>query len=115
MYHMGQGRGIISNNRHIHDPTDVGTAVADENPDPWIFPCYIDFLRHFNGLDVFSACLRQIHACRTGCGTGLSDGRRDIFGTLEGTADVDAVFGCGHRLKSFSLAKSRRIQRYIQA
>jgi len=98
--HMGKGPGIGRHLGHIDDAADIGAAVADKDPDPRV-------LAHDIGLGGIGPCPGQgspgrgkTGSCITGGRAGFHDGHGNIFGFLEGAADIKSLAGGFHRGKA---------------
>ena len=91
--HIGQAFGVFSDGGHISHAADVDAAVAHKYADFGI----LAFHRHFAGelafLDKGPPGGRELYPGAAGSGTGLHHRFGDVFGTLEGAADIDALPG----------------------
>ena len=87
MNHIVQGRGVLDNRRHIHDPSDIRAAMAYENADFRLFTGFITF-RWVDPIpgQIAAAVGQKLTAQGIGP-AGRDDGLGDIDGALERAAD----------------------------
>ena len=104
---VGEGLRIVAHRRHIHHTADVDPAVADKDTDSGPFAPDVLLLRHFFRLGQGVPCTAQKGSRPGRRRTGFDDGLRDVLGTLESAAHINAFLGGGHRSKGTRLAELR--------
>ena len=114
MDNLGEGSRIVRYMGDIHHTPNIGSTIADKNPDPWFFPRHIAFFGNGHSFNFKTSCLADIHARCAGGGTRFYDGIGDILGTRKETGGINTGNGRLDRPKGMCGGEGMAIEGYAE-